>query len=75
MARSKLQQMMEGDIEDMRKRAQEGRERAETATADALNLEGQIDNYKTLIARAGDYEPGSDDDEPDDDEPDDPTYI
>ena len=62
MARSKLQQMMEGDIEDMRKRAEDCRIRAEELTADALSLEGQIDNYETLIARAGDYEP---EDEPD----------
>lgn len=69
MARSKLQQMMEDDIEDMRERAQQRHEDAAEATADALSLEGHIDNYETLIARAGDYEPGSnEDEEPDEDE-------
>ena len=69
MARSKLEQMMEKDIESMRKLAQERRDDAETATKDALSLEGQIDNYETLISRAGSFEVEPDEDE--DDEPED----
>jgi len=56
----------------VRKRIEECRERAETATADALSLEGQIDNYETLLARAADYKPGLDEDEPDEDGQDEP---
>ena len=63
MARSKLQQMMEKDVEDMRQRAEDCRTQAEALTADALGLDGQIDNYETLISRAGDYEPESNDEE------------
>ena len=70
MAKSRERKVMEGDIEDMRQRIEECRERAETATADALSLEGQIDNYETILARASDYKPGLDEDECDDDEPD-----
>ena len=76
MAKSRERKVMEGDIKDMRKLIEECRERAETATADALSLQGQIDNYETLLARASDYKPGSDEDEDedecDDDEQDEP---
>ncbi len=56
MARSKLQQMMEKDVEGMRERAESCREEANRMNADALSLEGQIDNYETLISRAGSFE-------------------
>ena len=56
MARSKLQQMMEKDVVEMREQAKQRRDDAAQATADALGLEGQIDNYETLISRAGSFE-------------------
>lgn len=65
MARSKLQQMMEQDVEEMRVRAEGCRVRAAEETANALSLEGQIDNYETLIARAGDFEPEVEPEQPD----------
>lgn len=56
MARSKLQQMMEKDVEGLRNRAESCRIAAAADLCEAEKLEALADNYESLIDRASSFE-------------------